>query len=466
MNINQHKSRKSNMDIYSLCLYLCCVYLSAAQRYEPTWESLESRPLPSWFDEAKLGIFMHWGVFSVPSYSAVWFWNYWKNGHKDINNFMKRNYRPGYTYADFAADFKTEFYDPKRWAAILQASGAKYVVLVSKHHEGFTNWPSNYSWNWNSYDTGPHRDLVGELATAVRETTDLRFGLYHSLYEWFNPLYLKDKENNFTTQNFVKMKTMPELYELVNRYKPEVIWSDGDWEASDSYWMSKEFIAWLYNDSPVRDTVVTNDRWGRGDMCHHGGYLTCSDRYNPKTLQKRKFENPMTIDKNHWGFRREANIEDFYTSKELISTFAETISCGGNMLMNVGPTSYGTIQPIYEERLLQFGKWMKINEEAIYKSKPWTTQQDYATNAWYTMQKTTSGTNVYAILLDWPDKNYLYLNAPVASSSTSITMLGYSGYFSYSKVQPSGINITLPVISFSKIPSTDAWVFKLTDLKN
>ncbi|VDI54158.1 alpha-L-fucosidase [Mytilus galloprovincialis] len=454
------------MAIYSLFLLLFCTNLSVAKRYEPTWESLESRPLPSWFDEAKLGIFIHWGVFSVPSYSAVWFWNYWENGHKDINNFMKRNYRPGYTYADFAADFKTEFYDPKRWAAILQASGAKYVVLVSKHHEGFTNWPSNYSWNWNSYDTGPHRDLVGELATAVRETTDLRFGLYHSLFEWFNPLFLKDKENNFTTQDFVKMKSMPELYELVNRYKPEVIWSDGSGQAPDSYWMSKEFIAWLYNDSPVKDTVVVNDRWGRGDICRHGGYLTCNDRYNPKALQNRKFENPMTIDKNHWGFRREANIEDFYTSRELISTFAQTVSCGGNMLMNVGPTSYGTFQPIYEERLLQFGKWMKINEEAIYSSKPWTTQKDNATNAWYTMKKTTSGTNVYAILLDWPDKNYLYLNAPVASSSTSITMLGYSGYFSYSIVQPSGINITLPVISFSKIPSTDAWVFKLTDLKN
>ncbi|XP_063407870.1 alpha-L-fucosidase-like [Mytilus trossulus] len=454
------------MAINSLFLLLFCASLSVAQRYEPTWESLESRPLPSWFDEAKLGIFIHWGVFSVPSYSAVWFWNYWKNGHKDINSFMKRNYRPGFTYADFAADFKTEFYDPKRWAAILQASGAKYVVLVSKHHEGFTNWPSNYSWNWNSYDTGPHRDLVGELATAVRETTDLRFGLYHSLFEWFNPLFLKDKENNFTTQDFVKMKSMPELYELVNRYKPEVIWSDGSGNAPDSYWMSKEFIAWLYNDSPVKDTVVVNDRWGRGDICRHGGYLTCNDRYNPKALQNRKFENPMTIDKNHWGFRREANIEDFYTSRELISTFAQTVSCGGNMLMNVGPTSYGTFQPIYEERLLQFGKWMKINEEAIYSSRPWTTQKDNATNAWYTMKKSTSGTNVYAILLDWPDKNYLYLKAPVASSSTSITMLGYSGYFSYSVVQPSGINITLPVISFSKIPSTDAWVFKLTDLKN
>ncbi|CAG2231744.1 FUCA [Mytilus edulis] len=160
------------------------------------------------------------------------------------------------------------------------------------------------AWNsWNSYDTGPHRDLVGELAAAVQETTDLRFGLYHSLFEWFNPLFLKDKENNFTTQDFVKMKSMPELYELVNRYKPEVIWSDGSGEAPDSYWMSKEFIAWLYNDSPVKDTVVVNDRWGRGDICRHGGYLTCNDRYNPKALQNRKFENPMTIEKP-LGIRR------------------------------------------------------------------------------------------------------------------------------------------------------------------
>ncbi|CAG2248121.1 FUCA [Mytilus edulis] len=451
-----------------LFLLFYCTLSTFGKRYQPTWDSLESRPLPDWYDEAKLGIFMHWGVFSVPSYNAVWFWNNWKNGNRDIVNFMKRNYRPDFTYADFAADFKAEFYDPKRWAAILEASGAKYVVLVSKHHEGFTNWPSNYSWNWNSYDVGPHRDLVGELADAIRNTTNLRFGLYHSLFEWYNPLYLRDKANNFTTQDFVKSKSMPELYELVNRYKPEVVWSDGAWEAPDTYWTSKEFLAWLYNDSPVKDTVVTNDRWGKGDICHHGGYFTCSDKYLPTTLQKRKFENAMTIDKNHWGFRRDARIEDFFSARELIATFAQTVSCGGNMLMNVGPTSYGTIQPVYEERLLQFGKWMRINGEAIYSSKPWTVQQDNATQTcWYTMKKTETGTNVYAIILDWPDTNYLYLNAPITSSSTLITMLGYQDYnFSYSKVQSSGVNITLPNISFSKIPSTDAWVFKMTDISN
>jgi alpha-L-fucosidase len=452
------------LDIYQLILLLSCVVLACGQRYQPTWESLESRPLPSWFDEAKLGIFIHWGVFSVPSYHAVWFWNLWKNGDKTINDFMERNYRPGFTYGDFAADFKTEFYDPGRWAQLFKASGAKYVVLVSKHHEGFTNWPSNYSWNWNSYSNGPNRDLVGELAAAIRKTS-LRFGLYHSLFEWYHPLFLKDKENNFTTQHFVKSKTMPELYELVNRYKPEIVWSDGDGGAPDTYWMSKEFIAWLYNDSPVKDTVVTNDRWGKDDICHHGGYLTCDDRYNPKVPQKRKFENPMTIDRLHWGFRREASLEDFYSTRELIAIFAQTVSCGGNMLMNVGPTNYGIIQPIYEERLLQFGRWMATNGEAIYSTRPWKTQRDNATDVWYTMRKTDFGSSVYAILLIWPDENYLYLKAPVSTGTTVITMLGYPDHnFSYIQLSPTGINITLPTIPFQKMPSMDAWVFKMTDL--
>lgn len=118
---------------------------------------------------------------------------------------------------------------------------------------------------------------------------------------------------------------MPELYELVLNYKPEVIWSDGDWEASSSYWNSTEFLAWLYNDSPVKDTVAVNDRWGSDCSCKHGGYYTCSDRYNPGTIQKHKFENAMTIDKASWGFRREAKLEDFYTIEGLIETLLQTV---------------------------------------------------------------------------------------------------------------------------------------------
>lgn len=92
----------------------------------------------------------------------------------------------------------------------------RYVVLTSKHHEGFTLWPSKYSWNWNAGDVGPKRDLVGDLASAIRTRTDLKFGLYHSLFEWFNPLHIEDGKNNYSTQFFVQMKTMPELYEIAS----------------------------------------------------------------------------------------------------------------------------------------------------------------------------------------------------------------------------------------------------------
>lgn len=98
----------------------------------------------------------------------------------------------------------------------------RYVVLTSKHHEGYTLWPSKHAFGWNAKDVGPNRDLVKDLAEAVRNFTDMKFGLYHSLYEWFNPLYLEDKANNFTTNNFVRMKVIPDLYDLVNTFKPEV----------------------------------------------------------------------------------------------------------------------------------------------------------------------------------------------------------------------------------------------------
>lgn len=176
-------------------------------KYDPDWSSLDTRPLPNWYDDAKIGIFIHWGVFSVPGFRSEWFWWDWQGDKptSDVVDFMKQNYPPNYQYADFAPEFKAEFFDPIQWASLFNASGAKYVVLTSKHHEGFTLWPSDYSWNWNSNDVGPHRDLVGDLAQAIRSNSSLRFGLYHSLFEWFNPLYLSDKNESFKTQFYVKV---------------------------------------------------------------------------------------------------------------------------------------------------------------------------------------------------------------------------------------------------------------------
>nr|BBG92283.1 alpha-L-fucosidase [Patiria pectinifera] len=370
-------------------IFLCIVLAAVPQclgrrgkyKYKPNWPSIDSRPLPSWYDEAKFGIFMHWGVFSVPSFGSEWFWWHWQGKPlAPYVEFMKKNYRPGFTYPDFAPMFTAEFYDPKTFAEIIEASGAKYVVLTSKHHEGFTNWPSKYSWNWNSMDVGPKRDLVGDLATAIRNyTKDVHFGLYHSLFEWFNPLYLQDKKGGFSTQTYTLDICLPELHEIIENYKPDVLWSDGDWEALPEYWNSTEFLAWLCNDSPVKDTVVTNDRWGQGTSCKHGGFYSCNDRYNPGTLQKHKWENAMTIDKKSWGFRRDAQLDDYLTTDELVAILAETVSCGGNLLMNIGPTHDGRIAPIFEERLRQMGDWLKVNGDAIYASKPWRAQNDTKT---------------------------------------------------------------------------------------
>ncbi|KAK7493258.1 hypothetical protein BaRGS_00015384 [Batillaria attramentaria] len=450
-------------------LYFALPHLATGVRYQPNWASLDKRPLPDWYDEAKLGIFLHWGVFSVPSYAGAWFWDWWKGPQPrpSVVEFMASNYPPSFTYADFAAQFTAEFFDPDKWADIFNASGARYVVLTTKHHEGFCLWPTKHSWNWNAMDVGPNRDLVGDLADAIRKRTSLRFGTYHSLFEFFNPLYLKDKANNFTTNDFVALKTMPELFELVNRYKPEVIWSDGEWEANSTYWNATNFLAWLYNESPVKDTVVTNDRWGNDSRCKHGGYMTCEDQYNPG-LQSRKWESCLTVDKSAWEFRRNLHLNGIHSIEEIVATLVQAVSCGGNLLLNVGPTKEGTIVPVFEERLRQLGKWLSVNGEAIYATRPWLFQNDTVeSSVWYTSKKNSTGAvSVYAIALKWPSTDALLLGSPEPTPQTTVTLLGYPQPIQWSKGALGGLSLHLPVIPYNKMPCQWAWVFRLNNLYN
>jgi len=407
------------------------IELVSRTQYQPTWDSLDSRPLPKWYDKAKVGIFIHWGVYSVPTAGNEWFWTNWRNVHTPSHvEYMKNNFKPGFTYQEFAPQFTAEHFNATEWAELFEQSGAKYVVLTSKHHDGYALWWSKYSYSWNSVDVGPHRDIISELSTAIRNQTLLKFGLYHSLYEWFNPMYLNDKQKAFNDNLFVVNKVYPQMLELINTFKPEVLWSDGDWEASYEYWNATKFLAWLYNDSPVRDTVVTNDRWGKGTLCKHGDFITCSDRYNPGTLQKKKYENAFTIDKKSWGYRADARFEDFLTPEELIKEIVVTVSTGGNVLVNVGPTENGLIQPIFVERLLQMGSWFKINGEAIYESHPWIYQNDTKTpDVWYTSKSAgVARTNVYAIVLTYPYNSAginLYSLGGRFDNNTKVRMLGY-----------------------------------------
>jgi alpha-L-fucosidase len=185
----------------------------------------------------------------------------------------------------------------------------------------------------------------------------------------------------------------------------------------------------------------------------------------PGVLQKHKWENCMTIDSGSWGYRRNARFSDYLSTHDLITELASTVSCGGNLLMNVGPTSDGIISPIFEERLRQFGAWMGVNGDAIYASKPWKFQNDTVTpGVWYTSKKSDSGLSVYAILLSWPKGGSLTLASATPTSQTTISMLGYSGSFSWKKNPTMGIDVTIPPIPSNKLPCEWAWTLKLENL--
>lgn len=138
-------------------------------------------------------------------------------------------------------------------------------------------FPSKRSFNFNSYDIGPKRDIVKELSKAVVDK-GLKFGIYYSLLEWFNPIYEEDKKTLFNARNYVNEVVWPELMQLVNSYEPSILWTDGDWEANEYYWKSEDFISWVYNDSPIRDDVVVNNRWGCKEAAH-GDFYNRDERH-------------------------------------------------------------------------------------------------------------------------------------------------------------------------------------------
>uniref|UniRef100_H2Z8L5 alpha-L-fucosidase n=1 Tax=Ciona savignyi TaxID=51511 RepID=H2Z8L5_CIOSA len=386
---------------YSLMIILPTLRISNCLKLQnqsgSDWPSLDSRPLPKWFDSAKFGIFIHWGIYSVPSFYNEWFWWYWKGSKaKDsIKEFMKQNYPSVKKYTEFAQNFTAGKFVPDDWATLFRESGAKYVVFTTKHHEGFSNWPSKVHGNWNAATDGPHQDLVGAMATAVRKQ-NLTFGVYYSLFEWFSMNYQEDKKKNYASNEYVKHKVHPQLLELINTYKPDVLFSDGDFGPSN-YWNATNFLAWLYNESPVKDTIVTNDRWGTDEVHNKHGDYFCPE-HEPINTITHKWENCITLDKQSWGYRRNMVDSDVLTVNEVLTMLIRSISKGGNLLLNIGPTADGMIPQIFQQRLRKIGKWMQINGEGIYDSRPWIFHKDGANNVWYTRK----GKYIYAFVLTEP----------------------------------------------------------------
>ncbi|TBW28672.1 alpha-L-fucosidase [Gramella sp. KN1008] len=331
-------------------------------------KKLENRENPQWFKDAKLGIFIHWGLYSVPAYGGKesygeWFLRGIQTKDSLRTSFLENTYGEDFTYNDFTKLFRAELFNPEDWAKLFKKAGAKYVVLVSKHHDGYTLWPSKYNRNWNSVDTGPHRDIVKELTDAVREE-GLKMGLYYSLAEWNHPLHRWYTDPHDSIHDYVDHYMIPQFKELVSTYKPKLVFSDGEWFNTAKQWHSAELINWYYD--LIGDEAIVNNRWGRGiDI----GFLT--PEYSSGIIEvNRPWVEVRGIGRS-FGLNRNEDLEAYGTPAELIKRFVETVANGGGMILNVGPKADGQIPMIQQERLVQLGNWLSINGEAIYGSKPY-----------------------------------------------------------------------------------------------
>jgi alpha-L-fucosidase len=461
-----------------LSFLLCTLH---AQPYQNSWESLDKRPIPTWFEDAKFGIFIHWGVYSVPAwrklepglYASYAEWYYArvmynkKNGGEEFHN---KNYGEDFEYRDFAPLFKAELFDPVEWADLFKRSGAKYVVLTSKHHDGFCLWPtqSPYKKGWNSMEVGPKQDLVGELTTAVK-SSGLRIGLYYSIIEWestrthrtesgyFLPKHIIEKYK-IPEDEYVNTHLIPQLKEIVEEYEPSLLFADGgEWDGTEEYWKTREFLSWLYNDSPVKNEIVVNDRFAKGMPGNHGDYYSSEYKdVEEGKLGHHPWEESRGIG-GSYGFNRAENIEDYSSSEELIHELIDIVSRGGNLLLNVGPTADGRIPVIMQERLLDIGQWLEVNGEAIYETRkssftrPATREQG--------LYFTAKDNELFCIFTKWTDS----IEIPLTDSKVvkNINLLGYDGTIEWKMIEGNRIVAQIPRLTIDELPCMHAWSLKI-----
>lgn len=440
----------------------------AQKDYEPTWESIDSRPVPQWFEDSKFGIFIHWGVYAVPAWAPTdadidiyakyseWYW--WRKNEDSkvgrlFRDYHNQMYGENFKYQDFAPMWKGQHFKPAHWADLFKKAGAKYIVLTSKHHEGFALWPSEQSWNWNSVDIGPHRDICGELTQAVKDA-GLHMGFYYSLYEWYNPLYHSNLER------YVDNHMIPQMNDLVNSYKPDILWTDGEWDHPSEKWRSTEFLAWLYNDSPVKETVCVNDRWGKETRGAHGGYFSTEYEAALGRMDESEKDRPWEECRGigtSFGYNQSETLDHYMTSNTLIDLLITIVAKGGNLLLDVGPTADGRIPVIMQQRLLEIGAWLDINGESIYGTRKWNGSKDNINENIYFTRK---GNDLYVLCTEFPDKPLVVKGI---KNSGKISMLGHNANI---KVKKSRNTITIfpSILSPNNNPSEHAWVFKIENI--
>ncbi len=427
-------------------------------KYEPTSESVKKHEIPKWFHDAKLGIFIHWGLFSVPAFAvtgidlvdsmkrgvevhfknnpyAEWYLNSLRVDGSPTQKYHSENYGEDFSYDDFVPLFNEGIkkWDPKIWASLFKKIGAKYVILTTKHCEGFLLWPSKYP-NPNKENYIADRDIAGELTRAVKKE-GMNMGFYYSsAWDWSYNLFpiidgLSFTKHYVQSLEYAKWVTN-HWYELIDRYHPDILWSDMGYPAGVDV---NEIFAYYYN--KIGEGVV-NNRWNqylpeeKKFRSIHYDYTT--SEYNvEKKIRKKKWEVCRGIG-NSFGYNKFETEEDYLTPKDLIFLLVDIVSKNGNLLLNVGPTVDGKIPEIQVQRLLELGRWLDVNGEAIFETRPWK-RAEGTTKGGTPIRFTCKKKNLYVIILGNPEKDELIIEDLASEDIFQVSLLGVEESLSWRK---------------------------------
>ena len=466
---------------------------TAGGPFTAAWDSLRAYRVPEWFRDAKFGIFIHWGVYSVPAFDNEWYSrNMYVQGSKVFKHHVE-TYGPQskFGYKDFIPEFRAEHFDADAWVDLFLRAGARYIVPVAEHCDGFPMYDSGIT-DWNAARMGPKRDVVGELAAATRKRglhfgasshraehwwwydggmkfdSDVRYQRFVGLYGPSMPTTLPGEDDvvepdpNHLERWLPPDKTFLDDWlarstEIIDKYHPDFLYFDW-WIGQPAFQpYLQRFAAFYYNLAARRkqDVVLTyKDR----DFPENVAVLDV-ERGKMDTLRLQPWQTDTSVSIHSWGYVKNDEYRD---AKSLIDELVDVVSKNGNLLLNVGPKSDGTIPEQAQRILLQMGAWLKINGEAIYRTRPWlvygegptkvtssdlnTDRQQFTAND---IRFTTNGDVLYAIALGWPAGrtlrvHSLSLNTPYLRGAVcSVELLGFNAPLKWAQ-KKDGLSIDLP----------------------
>ncbi|KAI8378536.1 alpha-L-fucosidase-domain-containing protein [Blakeslea trispora] len=409
--------------------------------YEPTETSLQTHSVPTWFQAAKFGIFIHWGVYSVPSWAPVgadyaeWYWWNYNQKNSATYQYHRTFYGPDVEYDDFIRAWNPDRFDPVSWLETIDSSAAKYFVFTTKHHDGIALFDTKVS-NRSTVQLNPYRDFVKELfEVAKKHYPHLKRGVYFSLPEWYHPDYHDNSihwngppVNPYTgktvpytgshrVSSFVNDIQVPQFLELMDQFDPDIMWCDIGAINNSTAWQAK----FLNNARRQGKDVTINDRCGNSisdfATVEYNGINYVPSRY---------WESTRGIDPHSFGYNHQTQVHQYASTASLLQELVSTVAKGGNFLLNIGPEGSGHIPQVMKKKLSQIGQWLDAVDESIFHSIPyWVTSLDFhepGQRLYFT--QANNGKAFYIFCLDRPIDQRLIIKTPLPLQSTSrITLM-------------------------------------------